>query len=274
MLEEGKTIAVLGSGFKHIYPEENINLANEIIKNGGTIISEYPPNTEVNLSNFPIRNRIIAGLADSTIVIEAKSRSGSSVTARHSTIQGKKVYCVPGRIDDKTGKGTNNLIKKGAYILTDVNEILIELGEKPRVKGKISVESTSKGKVEDRFQKKKESANKGSKRLNVNSEKYKFFEFDVGIKSVRNTKEEYLISPKENKKQIQNKKERKNNKKIKVKNEYRKIYELLSKTPMNIDEITRTLNINISEVNMKITMMEIEGLVEVLPGNNIKIKEN
>ncbi len=213
MLEEGKTIAVLGSGFKHIYPEENINLANEIIKNGGAIISEYPPNTEVNLSNFPIRNRIIAGLANSTIVIEAKSRSGSSVTARYSTIQGKKVYCVPGRIDDKTGKGTNKLIKKGAHILTDVNEILIELGvEKVQVK--------------------------------------------------------------ENKKQIQNKKERKNNKKIKVKNEYRKIYELLSETPMNIDKISRTLNINISQVNMKLTMMEIEGLVEASPGNIIKIKEN
>lgn len=223
MKEEGKTIAVIGSGFNHIYPEENINLVKEIIKNGGVIISEYPPNTEANLSNFPMRNRIIAGLSECTIVVEAKFRSGSSVTARHSNMQGKKVYCVPGRIDDKTGRGTNNLIKKGACILTDINQILIELGEE-----KIQENEKTKIKVRE-----------------------------------------------ENKKQIQCEEERKNTKKkkIKVQKEYREIYELLSKTPINIDEISRTLNINIAEVNMKLTMMEIEGLVEVLPGNIIKKQE-
>ncbi len=223
MAEEGKTIAVIGSGFNHIYPEENIILAKEIIKNGGAIISEYPPNTEVNLSNFPVRNRIIAGISECTIVAEAKFRSGSSVTARHCSMQGKKVYCVPGRIGDKTGRGTNNLIKKGACILTDINELLIELGEE-----KIQENEKTKIKVRE-----------------------------------------------ENKKQIQCEEERKNTKKkkIKVQKEYREIYELLSKTPINVDEIARTLSINIAEVNIKLTMMEIEGLVETLPGNIIKIKE-
>lgn len=237
MKEEGKTIAVIGSGFNHIYPEENINLVKEIIKNGGAIISEYPPNTEANLVNFPIRNRIIAGLAECTIVVEAKYRSGSSVTARHSTMQGKKVYCLPGRIEDKTGRGTNNLIRKGAHILTDINEILIELGEEKQAKEKIKPEAIGKC---------------------------------VWAKSVRNTKEEYQITPKENKKQIQCEEERKNTKKKKVKKEYSKIYELISKSPINIDEIARTLSINVAEVNMKLTMMDIEGLVEVLPGNIIK----
>lgn len=223
MAEEGKTIAVIGSGFNHIYPEENINLAKEIIKNGGAIISEYPPNTEVNLSNFPVRNRIIAGISECTIVAEAKFRSGSSVTARHCSMQGKKVYCVPGRIGDKTGRGTNNLIKKGACILTDINEILIEVGEE-----KIQENEKTKIKVRE-----------------------------------------------ENKKQIQCEEERKNTKKkkIKVQKEYREIYELLSKTPINVDEIARTLSINIAEVNIKLTMMEIEGLVETLPGNIIKKQE-
>lgn len=223
MKEKGRTIAVLGSGFNHIYPEENINLVKEIINNGGAIISEYPPNTEANLANFPIRNRIIAGLAECTIVIEAKYRSGSSVTARHSAMQGKKVYCVPGRIEDKTGRGTNNLIKKGACILTDINEILSELGEE-------KIQENEKIKMQVR---------------------------------------------EENKKQIQCEEERKNTKKkkIKVQKEYREIYKLISKTPMNIDEIARTLSINIAEVNMKLTMMEIEGLVETLPGNIIKTKE-
>lgn len=129
MKEKGKTIAVIGSGFNNMYPPENIELAKQIIENGGAIISEYPPETEVNLSNFPIRNRIIAGLAECTIVVEAKFRSGSSITARHSFKQGKEVFCIPGRIGDKTGKGTNNLIKKGAKLLTDVNQILNALGE-------------------------------------------------------------------------------------------------------------------------------------------------
>lgn len=248
MHEKGKTIAVLGAGFNHIYPEENVNLVKEIIKNGGAIISEHPPNTEVNLSNFPIRNRIIAGIASSTIVIEAKARSGSSVTARHSSLQGKKVYCVPGRIGDKTGRGTNNLIKKGAYILTDVNEILSELGE--------------------------ENTRVNSEKLIMNSEEYKSFGFDVGARSVRNTQKEYRISPEENKKKIQCEKEGENNKNKKIKKGYIEIYNLLKKSPTNINEIARALNINIAEVNMKLTMMEIDGFIEVLPGNIIKIKEN
>lgn len=199
MKEKGKTIAVLGSGFNYIYPEENINLVKEIIKNGGAIVSEYPPNTEVNLSNFPVRNRIIAGISKCTIVVEAKYRSGSSITARHSILQGKKTYCIPGRVEDKTSKGTNNLIKKGAQILTDVNEILSEVGE----------------------------------------EKIEKIEREV----------------------------------IKVKKEYSKIYKILTKNSMNINELARKLNINIAQINMKLTMMELEGLIEILPGNMIKIKE-
>lgn len=129
MLELGKTIAVIGSGLNNIYPVENIELAKAIIKNGGAIVSEYPPDTLANLSNFPIRNRIIAGLSECVIVVEAKFRSGSSITARHAFLQKKEVFCVPGRIGDKTGVGTNNLIKKGANLLTSVNQILTCLGE-------------------------------------------------------------------------------------------------------------------------------------------------
>ena len=245
MYEKGKTIAVLGSGFNHIYPEENVDLVKEIIKSGGAIISEHHPNTEVNLSNFPIRNRIIAGIASSTVVVEAKARSGSSVTARHCSIQGKKVYCVPGRIGDKTGRRTNNLIKKGAHILTDVNEILSDLGEKIQIKEGI------------RTRKIKHKSN-------------------VRDKEVRNTTKQYRNSPKENKEQTQCEKERENNKKKnkKVKKEYMEIYNLLKKSPTNINEIARTLNITIAELNMELTMMEIDGVIEMLPGNIIKIKEN
>lgn len=290
MKEKGKTIAVLGAGFNHIYPGENVNLVKEIIKYGGAIISEHPPNTEVNLSNFPIRNRIIAGIASSTIVVEAKARSGSSVTARHSSLQGKKVYCVPGRIGDKTGRGTNNLIKKGAHILTDINEILSDLGEQiqENEKGRTQVIGKNKEKQNQLKENKKidvgaisnrplfeENTKVNREELIVNSEKYKSFGFDVGAKSVRNTTKEYRISPKENKEQIQCEEEKENNKKkkMKVKKEYIEIYKLLKKSPTNINKIARTLNINIAELNMKLTMMEIDGLIETLPGNIIKKQE-
>lgn len=283
MHEKGKTIAVLGAGFNHIYPEENVNLVKEIIKYGGAIISEHPPNTEVNLSNFPIRNRIIAGIASSTIVVEAKARSGSSVTARHSSLQGKKVYCVPGRIGDKTGRGTNNLIKKGAHILTDINEILSDLGEQIQENEKVKTQVIGKNKEKQNQLKENKKIDVGAisnrplfeENTKVNSEKYKSFGFDVGAKSVSNTTKEYRISPKENKEQIQCEEEKENNKKkkMKVKKEYIEIYNLLKKSPTNINEIARTLNINIAELNMKLTMMEIDGLIETLPGNIIKKQE-
>lgn len=281
MHEKGKTIAVLGAGFNHIYPEENVNLVKEIIKNGGAIVSEHPPNTEVKLSNFPIRNRIIAGIANSTIVVEAKARSGSSVTARHSSLQGKKVYCVPGRIGDKTGRGTNNLIKKGAYILTDVNQILSEWGEKIQVEKEGKTRIIEKNTVKQFKENKKIDVGAIRNRplleenAKVNSEKYKSFGFDVEAKSVRNTQKEYRISPEENKKKIQCEKEGENNKNKnkKIKKEYIEIYNLLKKSPTNINEIARALNINMAELNMKLTMMEIDGLIEILPGNIIKKQE-
>lgn len=123
MLEEGKTIAVLGSGFNHIYPKENNRLFKEIIENGGLIISEYPPNTIPNLKNFPFRNRIISGLSMAVLVVEAKFRSGSGITARYAFNQGKEVFCLPHMLDDKNGVGTNNLLKSGAKLITKPQEI-------------------------------------------------------------------------------------------------------------------------------------------------------
>ena len=127
--KKGKTIAVIGSGFNNIYPEENKILIEKIIKNGGAVVSEFKPDKEIDLSNFPKRNRIIAGMAECVIVVEAKYRSGSSITATYAFKNNKKVFCIPGRIGDKRGVGTNNLIKKGAILLTDANQILELFGK-------------------------------------------------------------------------------------------------------------------------------------------------
>lgn len=123
---KGNTIAVLGCGFNNIYPKENIELAEKIIKDNGCIISEYPPETEVKLSRFPYRNRIISGLSIGILVVEAKHRSGSTVTAKYAKEQGKKIFCVPSNIDLKTSVGTNRLIQQGARLVVDVNDIFEE----------------------------------------------------------------------------------------------------------------------------------------------------
>ena len=121
--EIGKTIAVIGSGFNYMFPKENESLFKEIIDKGGLVISEYSPNTKPNLKNFPFRNRIIAGLSMAVLVVEAKFRSGSSVTARYAFKEQKPVFCLPHSLDDINGVGTNNLLKAGAKLITKPQEI-------------------------------------------------------------------------------------------------------------------------------------------------------
>ena len=122
-LEKG-TIAVLGSGIDNIYPKENLELAREIIKNKGCIISEYPLGTKPERLHFPQRNRIISSLSDGVVVIEASKRSGALITAEFALEQGKEVFAVPGDINKKQSEGTNQLIKDGAILLTSATDIL------------------------------------------------------------------------------------------------------------------------------------------------------
>jgi len=124
---QGKTIAVLGSGLDCIYPKENEYLFNAIIKNDGVIISEYPLGTKPKPTNFPRRNRIISGLSNGVLVVEAKERSGTLITVDFALEQGKMVYAIPGDINKYNSKGTNNLIKEGAKPVTNVDDILEEL---------------------------------------------------------------------------------------------------------------------------------------------------
>ena len=121
---EGKTIAVLGNGFDNIFPKENIGLFNEIINKGGLILTEYPPRVKPKSQNFPARNRIVSGLSDGVLVIEAGYRSGTSITAGLAKEQGKKVFAIPGRLDSKYGVGVNKLIQEGAILVTEVGDIM------------------------------------------------------------------------------------------------------------------------------------------------------
>ena len=191
----GNTIAVIGSGFNHIYPKENEKLFKEIIEGNGCIISEYEPNQEIDNTKFPERNRIISGIALGVLVIEAKFRSGSEITATYAMKQGKKVFCIPRNIGEKNGVGTNNLIKKGAKLVTSPNEIMDEL------------------------------------EINYNKE------------------ENFEIEHKE------------------VKEEYLKVYNYIENIPININELIKKCGLNISEINRILTMLELEGNIKTLPGN-------
>lgn len=142
--EIGKTIAVLGGGFNNIFPEENEELFYSILQNDGCIISEYEPNAIAESKNFPKRNRIVSGLSDGTLVVEAKYRSGSKITAKYAQKQGKPIFCIPGNIDSKTAIGTAMLIQNGAKLVLSPQEILDYIGIKTEIQNKTKVKSKIK----------------------------------------------------------------------------------------------------------------------------------
>ncbi|MDP4181296.1 MAG: DNA-processing protein DprA [Bacillota bacterium] len=126
VLAKGRTIAVLGCGIDVVYPPENKELMGQISKIGA-VISEFPPGAPPLPSNFPARNRLISGMSLGVVVIEAGERSGSLITAEFALEQGREVFAVPGNINSINSVGTNKLIKDGAKIVTNVEDILEEL---------------------------------------------------------------------------------------------------------------------------------------------------
>ena len=129
--ENGDTYAVLGCGVDVCYPKRNRYLYEKMQDRGG-ILSEYPPGTPPLPGYFPQRNRIIAGLADYVIVMEARKKSGSLITADYAMEQGKEVYALPGRVTDALSEGTNHLIQQGAGIFVSVEDFLQELQLQPQ----------------------------------------------------------------------------------------------------------------------------------------------
>lgn len=120
----GNTIAVLPSGFNNIFPEENIDLFNKIVMNNGLVVTEYSEDVKATSKQFLDRNRIVSGLAVGTLVIEGGYRSGTSVTANLTKEQGKKVFCIPSNLDSSKGITPNRLIKEGAYLVTEAQDII------------------------------------------------------------------------------------------------------------------------------------------------------
>lgn len=201
-MEKGKTIAVLGGGFNNIFPKENEELFYEILECGGCIISEYAPDVKADNKNFPSRNRIVSGLSEGLLVVEARYRSGTSITAKFAKEQGKKIFCIPSNVDSTTGYGTGVLIQNGAKLVLNPNDILKSFG----------------------------------------------------ISAL----EEVIVEENETD--------------IKVDEEYIEVYETLSKIPINTNEICKITQKTVGEVNVTLTMLELQGIIKQIGANEfIKI---
>lgn len=125
----GKTYAVLGCGVDVVYPPENIRLYDKILEYGGGILSEFAPGTKPLGRHFPQRNRIISGLSDQVLVMEAGACSGSLITAGYALASGKEIWALPGRVGDKTSVGTNELIRDGSQMLLSPEDFTAFLRE-------------------------------------------------------------------------------------------------------------------------------------------------
>ena len=122
----GRTIAVLGNGLSRVYPPENKELAESILRNG-VLVSEFPMEAEPLRYNFPRRNRVISGISRALLVVEAAKRSGALITADFALEQGRDVFAIPGMVDRHSSSGTNALIKQGAKLVESADDILEEL---------------------------------------------------------------------------------------------------------------------------------------------------
>lgn len=197
----GKTWAVWGNSLDIVYPPSNKLLAQEIVANG-VAISEYLPETKPDKIHFPQRNRIIAGLSQAVIVVEAGRKSGALLTASQALLQQRALFAVPGHPFDKMSEGCNHLIQNGARLITSVNDIFDEL---PRLKGNIIAK--------------------------------KFI-------------------PPDDLTEIE-----------------KKIIELFSKGPQQVDNLSRELNLSVSELMEFLLALELKGLIQEISGKRYELAE-
>lgn len=188
-----------GSGFNHIFPDREV--FDKILENDGAIITEYEPDVEVFPQGFRDRNRIVAGLSVGTLVVEAREKSGTGITAEFVKRFKRELFCIPHQIWDEHGEGTNRWLKNGAKLVTEIEDILPYFKQIKEIKGKTK---------------------------------------DV-IKELE----------------------------IEMPEEYRNIYNAID-NEITSDELSKKLQMDISNINTILTMLELEGYIERLPGNYFK----
>ena len=139
----GKVIGVLGSGIDRMTPQRNRSLMIRGLDKGGLVVSEYPPEAEGRKGTFPARNRIISGLSEALVVVEAGLDSGSLITAKHAAEQGRTIYAVPGNINSQTSIGCNLLIRDGAVPLIIIDDLIRDIGAIPKKTNAVSCDLDS-----------------------------------------------------------------------------------------------------------------------------------
>ena len=263
--QKGKTIAVLGCGFNQIFPNENIGLYKKILDNDGLIISEYPPDTRHQSKYFLQRNRIVSGLSLGVLVIEATARSGTSVTARLATLQGRKVFAVPHEIWNSHGVGTTRLIKNGAITITETDDILLE------------------------FENLKDLTNNDFQRVDLPNFSIKLNDFNIhpynsncglevlNIDSSNSDLQISNIDSLNNDLQVSNaifKSSKSLEKKICKDSKLQCVYDLISTTPISINEICKKTSKSISDVSNILFSLELEGYIKKVAGGYVCILNN
>jgi DNA processing protein len=241
-LETG-TIAVLGGGINNIYPKENEELYKNIQKQG-LIISEQPFNSAPKAENFPSRNRIITALSSGVIVVEAGYKSGTLNTVRQAIEQGKEIMVCPGNPYDPRNEGSNQLIKDGAVVITNCDDVLYNLENVTKEYKKIEIGE-------------------------MNKEQYLFGIKKDNDKSIDNIKndndcknlDDYKIKPNLDDEAICKYIDYKNSTDLQ-----KTILSKLNNTPIAIETLAEILNINVNTLNSTITEMELEGWVVVKRG--------
>ena len=254
---DNETIAVLPCGFKHIYPVENIKLFEEILKNRGLILTEYEEDVSADSNKFIKRHRIIAGMGEGLFVVEALYRSGTSITAKLARKYGKKVFALPGSLDNIYSYGTNNLIKNGAKLVTCIEDILNEYSELfNEVDKKINPKVLN---------------NLDSNEICINDSK-------INQNSSEDDNKKFIIQREINKDELKNCYENdykneiiKTEKQIDVKDEFKDIIKYITDKPILIDELSTLTQINIKELNQKLILMELDNLIKYEYGRGYKL---
>jgi len=195
----GQTIAILGSGLKNIYPGENKALAERIVHAGGAIISEFAPTAEPLAYRFPIRNRLVSGLSQGVLLVEAREKSGTLITVGHALRQGREVFALPGQVDAPGSAVPHRLLREGAGLVTCAEDLMADMGwDTPQ-----RLEQTG---------------------MNLPD----------------------------------------------LTNDQKRLYDALCLEPLDFGELTDQLRLPAQQLNVLLTTLEMEGLIEALPGRRFR----
>ena len=282
----GKTVAILGSGIDVIYPKEHSTLYKVICHNGA-IITEFAPSTPPKGSNFPIRNRLISGLSEGTLVVDADVDSGAMITAKNAILQGRDIYAVPGNIDGENTSGTNMLIRDGAQAVLSGKDIiknysyvyretinLLSLSDAEK-HSELDMRAIRDMEISLRYKKadKKEKNNTPRVELQRKTEDEKSKDFNAPEKfaSADDTQKKSKKKAKNNEDAKPIKKSEDNgdtsNKALdSLSDKQRRIFDAIPlDKPISVDGLT-SLGFSMGEIMSSLTVLEIKGLISSLPG--------